>query len=120
MTTTKILVVDDNQGLAHLLKIMLESETREVRLARDGKDGYLSYLLFRPDIVITDIQMPGLNGMELMRIIRTHDPTIRTIYISGDLTRFLPLLEEEAAKYEVSLLQKPFSKSELLRLLPQV
>jgi YesN/AraC family two-component response regulator len=116
----KILVVDDNQGLAHLLKIMLESQNREVRIARDGRDGYLTYLLFRPDIVITDIQMPEINGMELMKIIRMDNPGIRTIYISGDMPRFQPVLEEEATKYDVSLLQKPFSKSELMRLLPQV
>ncbi len=112
--------MDDNQGLAHLLKIMLESENQEVRLARDGRDGYLSYLLFRPDIVITDIQMPGINGLELMKIIRMHDPAVRTIYISGDMARFRALLEEEEARYEVSLLQKPFSKGELLRLLHQL
>ncbi len=114
------MVVDDNQGLAHLLKIMLESETREVRLALDGKDGYLTYLLFKPDIVITDIQMPEINGMELMKIIRMHNPGVRTIYISGDMNRFRPILEEEVTRYDVRLLQKPFSKSELMKLLPQV
>ena len=96
---TKILIVDDNQGLAHILKTMLEDEKYEVRLARDGRDGYLTYLLFGPDLVITDIQMPEKNGLELMEVIRMHNPEVKTIYISGDLSRFLSLLEEEKARY---------------------
>jgi YesN/AraC family two-component response regulator len=116
---TKILIVDDNQGLAHILKMMLEDEKYEVRLARDGRDGYLTYLLFGADLVITDIQMPEKNGLELMEVIRMHNPEVKTIYISGDLSRFLSLLEEEKARYRVSLLQKPFSKSELMSLLSE-
>ncbi|MDO9123443.1 MAG: response regulator [Deltaproteobacteria bacterium] len=113
----KILIVDDNQGLAHILKMMLDEEKHEVRLARDGKDGYLNYLLCKPDLIITDIQMPEKNGLKLMEIIRKDNPEIKTIYVSADLSRFLPLLEEEKRRYPVSYLQKPFSKSELMRLL---
>jgi DNA-binding response OmpR family regulator len=115
----KILIVDDNLGLAHILKIMLEEERHEVRLARDGRDGYLSYLLFKPDLIITDIQMPEKNGLELMEVIRKHNPEARVIYISADLSQFWPLLEKEKTRYPVSCLQKPFSKSELMRLLFQ-
>lgn len=113
----KILIVDDNQGLAHILKMMLDEEKHEVRLARDGKDGYLNYLLCKPDLIITDIQMPEKNGLKLMEIIRKDNPEIKTIYVSADLSRFLPLLEEEKRRYPVSYLQKPFSKNELMRLL---
>ena len=113
----KILIVDDNRGLAHILKMMLDEEKHEVRLARDGKDGYLNYLLCKPDLIITDIQMPEKNGLKLMEIIRKDNPEIKTIYVSADLSRFLPLLEEEKRRYPVSYLQKPFSKNELMRLL---
>lgn len=99
--------------------MMLEEEDYEVRLARDGNDGYLAYLLFKPDLVMTDIQMPERNGLELMEIIRMHNPEVRTIYISADLSRFWTLLEEEKTRYRVSFLEKPFSKSDLLRLLSQ-
>ena len=117
----KILIVDDNQDLAHILKMMLDEEKHEVRLARDGKDGYLNYLLCKPDLIITDIQMPEKNGLKLMEIImeiiRKDNPEIKMIYVSTALSRFLPLLEEEKRRYPVSYLQKPFSKSELMRLL---
>jgi CheY-like chemotaxis protein len=113
----KILIVDDNLGLAHILKMMIEEENHEVSLARDAIDGYLTYLLFKPDVIITDIQMPGKNGLELMELIRNHNPDVKVIYISADLGQFWPLLEKEKIRYPVSCLQKPFSKSELIRLL---
>jgi len=113
----KILVVDDNKDLAALLQVMLEEEGYEVRLAGDGSDGYSAYLLFQPDLVITDIQMPIKSGIELMELIRGHNPRMRAVYISGDLTRFQSILEEEKKKYQVGLLEKPFSKDELIKLI---
>ena len=85
--------------------------------AKDGKDGYLAYLLFRPDLVITDIQMPGTNGLEMVAHLRMHNSGIRVIYMSAELDRFRSRLEEEKRKYQVSLLQKPFSRMELMRLI---
>jgi DNA-binding response OmpR family regulator len=112
----KILIVDDNQELARAIQIMLEGEGFEVRSAKDGQDGYWAFLEFNPDLVITDIQMPGENGLELMEHIRTLNPTVRTIYMSSDLSRFWSPLEEEKKRYPVSLLEKPFSKAELMGL----
>lgn len=113
----KILIVDDNQDLAVLLKWMLESEGYEVRAANDGQDGYSTYLLFGPDLVLTDIQMPGKNGLELIKEIRRHDPKVRTIYMSGDLSKYGLRLEEEKENYHVGILEKPFSKHQLMHLL---
>ena len=113
----KILIVDDNSELASMLKIILEEEGYQVRSANDGRDGYLAYLEFSPDLIITDIQMPGETGLELMEHIRAHNPMVRTIYMSGDLDSFLSPLEEEKKRYPVSLLEKPFSKFELMGLL---
>ncbi len=113
----KILVVDDNQDLASLLKWILESEGYEVRAAKDGEDGYAAYLLFSPDLVLTDIQMPAKSGLELIREIRCHNPTVRTIYMSGDVSQYWSPLEEEKEKYHVGVLEKPFSKEELMHLL---
>ena len=72
---TKILIVEDSEELASVLKEMLEAESFEIRLANDGREGYLAYLMFRPDLVITDLHMPGENGLELMRNIRLLDPS---------------------------------------------
>jgi len=64
--------------------------------------------------------MPGENGLELMEHIRMHNPTVRTICVSGDLGSFWSPLEEEKKRYPVSLLEKPFSKVELMGLLSEL
>jgi len=119
MAEMKILIVDDNQDLAVLLQLMLEDEGYEVKIAKDGWDGYMSYLLYGPDLIITDIQMPMKNGLELMEAVRTHNPKARAIYMSGDLSHFESLLEEEKKRYQVSFLEKPFSKMDLMKLLSE-
>jgi CheY-like chemotaxis protein len=111
------LIVDDNLLLASLLKMMLEDEGYEAQVAGNGLEGYAIFLLFRPEVVITDLHMPQANGMELMKNIRKQDPGVKTIYMSGDMSPFFPLLDEEKSRYPVSLLPKPFSKEELLNLL---
>jgi DNA-binding NtrC family response regulator len=114
---TKILIVDDNREFVSIIQEMLEVEGYDIRSASNGREGYLAYLLFKPDVVITDIQMPGKNGMELMKVIRFHDPKIRTIYMSADLSPYQSVLEDEKKTFEVNFLEKPFSKVELMKLL---
>ncbi len=109
----KILVVDDNAFFAATIQIILEREGLEVMYARDGIDGYAAYLRFRPDLVITDIQMPGRNGLEMMEDIRRHDPGIKTIYMSGNLHSYRPFLQKEQEKYPVSFFEKPFPLASL-------
>ncbi len=113
------MVVDDDEGLAFILEQMLESEGHEVRRAADVASAYWLYLFFKPELVITDIQMPEKNGLELMRLIRRHNPRAKAIYMSGDLGRFLMLLEEEKKKYQVRIMQKPFSRKELMKLVAE-
>jgi len=116
----KILIVDDNQELAWAIEMMLEDAGYEVRLAKDSQDGYWNYLQFKPDLVLTDIHMPGETGLELMEHIRTHNPMVRTIYMSGDLYNFLAPIEEEKKRYPVSYLEKPFSRIELMGLVSRL
>ena len=104
----KVLVVDDNHCLTSIIQEILEYEGCDVMTAKDGIDGYSAYLLFEPDLIITDIQMPGKNGLEMMECIRTHEPMIQTIYMSGDISSFRTSLLEEEKKYPVSFFEKPF------------
>jgi DNA-binding NtrC family response regulator len=110
----KVLIVDDDQAIASIVQFILEDEGHAVRLALNGQEGYLSYLQFLPDLVITDIHRPGENGLELINHIREYDPLVKTIYMSGDLNRFYPLLKEERTKYPINFLEKPFSRKELI------
>ena len=81
----KVLIVDDNEELAVAIRNVVEREREcSAQTAHDVANGYAAYLRFRPDIIITDVEMPGQSGFDLMREIRHHDPGIRTIYMSGD------------------------------------
>jgi len=115
----KVLVVDDNRLLADTIQEILEDDGLEVMSARDGLDGYSTYLLFKPDIIITDIQMPRKNGLEMMKRIRVHNPMIKTIYMSGNIDAFQPFLTEEKKRYPVSYFEKPFSLESLMQVVTQ-
>jgi two-component system response regulator FlrC len=109
----KILVVEDNQSVAYVVQIMLELQGHEVISAPNGLEGYLDYFQFRPDLVITDIQMPGENGFEMMNHIREQDPSVKTIYMSGNLDQFNSLIQEEKSRFHVNVLNKPFIMEDL-------
>ena len=106
--------------LASLLQMMLEHEDYEVRSAEDGIEGYTKYLLFRPEVVITDLHMPGADGVEMIRNIRKQDPWVKVIYMSGDPLSFFSVLNEEKRKYPVLILPKPFSREDLLNRLAEL
>jgi DNA-binding NtrC family response regulator len=114
-TAMKVLVVDDNQQLASIIREVLEEDGIEVVSANDGVDGYSAYLAFKPDIVITDIQMPRESGLDMMWHIRVHNPMIRTIYMSADMSSYQSLIKEEKKQYPVSFFEKPFSLESLVR-----
>ena len=68
----RILVVDDNIDAAEMLATMLRIDGCEVQTAHDGPQAMLAIDRFRPDLVLLDIGMPGMNGYEVARAIRAH------------------------------------------------
>ncbi|MGE0130993.1 MAG: response regulator [Blastocatellales bacterium] len=66
----KILVVEDDQNLRITLTELLRLEGFAVVTARDGDEGYLQAMTHQPDLVITDLNMPILDGVELARLLR--------------------------------------------------
>lgn len=66
----KVLIVDDTRTLRHLLRATLLTAGHAVIEADDGASGLASFRSKRPQIVITDLNMPGMNGVELTRAIR--------------------------------------------------
>ena len=115
----KVLVVDDNRILADTIQEILENDGINVMYAKDGLDGYSTYLLFKPDMIITDIQMPRNNGLEMMKHIRIHNPMIKTIYMSANIRAFKPFLMEEKKRYPVRYFEKPFSLESLIRVVTE-
>jgi CheY-like chemotaxis protein len=69
----RILIADDVQDSANALKALLAAHGHEVHTAYDGAKALASTVDARPDVVILDLQMPGLNGLDVCRAIRRHD-----------------------------------------------
>ena len=81
----RILVIDDNAAIRELLRLVLEEEGYEVIEAADGAEGLQRYQEAPTALVITDLQMPGMDGLELMMALRRMVLTPALMAISGDL-----------------------------------
>ena len=114
----KILVVEDEFGLQELFRDIFVMEGYDVKVAVDGINGYEAFKKFTPDLVFTDVVMPNMSGLELVRKIREIKPNIKVIYVSGffGIRRLKQGLDEDIAKYRYPTLSKPFKTSGMLEL----
>ncbi|MFH1025595.1 MAG: response regulator [Nitrospirota bacterium] len=114
----KILVVEDEFGLQEMFRDILLLEGYEVRVAVDGVQGYEAYGEFKPDLVFTDVVMPEMSGLELVRKIREVTPGIKVIYISGffGIRRLKLKLDKDISEHGYPTLSKPFKASAMLDL----
>lgn len=79
----RILFVDDEERLRDMAKAILESHGYEVLCAQDGFDGLAALKESLPDLIISDLQMPNMNGFELLSVVRQRFPHLPVIAISG-------------------------------------
>ena len=116
-TPQTILLVDDDEPLALLIAELLRGEGHQVWTARNGLDGYLSYYRYQTAMVVTDIEMPELDGFEMMRCIRVINSCVNTIYMSGAAEQYRQSLLAEAQQFGAAVLRKPFAAIHLLNLI---
>ena len=83
MTQYKILVVDDEDNIRTLVQTMLKREGRHLALAARGKDAIAVFQKERPHLTILDIDMPDIDGITVLRQIRTIDPQAKVIVFTG-------------------------------------
>ena len=70
MNTSKILVVDDEEDLREALRTSLTTAGCSVVVAKDGAEGLSQALLYKPDLILLDINMPNMNGHQVLRELR--------------------------------------------------
>ena len=114
------LIVDDDERIAEMIGVMLSFDGIDVRTARNGLQGYLSYFRNPTDWVITDVEMPELNGVEMARCIRAMNPDVKVVYMSGALDDYRSLLNREAKEFGAKILRKPFTPDSLVEQLSAV
>ena len=109
-----VLVVDDDEKFAEMIALVLRAKGFEIRTARNGFHGYASYVRSPSDWVLTDIQMPELNGLEMIRGIRALNPAVNTIYMSAAVDEYREVLEHEIREFGAGIMNKPFSSDSLV------
>jgi len=82
----RILLVDDDPIIRRTGTILLETQDYEVLTAEDGFDGLATLKQSLPDIIISDLRMPNMNGFEFLSVVRSRFPHIPVIAISGEFT----------------------------------
>ena len=75
---SKILVIEDDDVARELMRIALEGRGHEVTVAENGVAGYDAALFVKPDLIVTDIQMPGADGVHVVRRVRDTQSLERT------------------------------------------
>jgi PAS domain S-box-containing protein len=111
--TNTVLVVDDDQKILDVLAEFIPTLGCEVLLARDGDEGLQLFLADRPPLVITDLRMPNMDGLTLMRAIKEAGPRTEVLILTGyaDLESAVQAVRQGAFDY----LPKPFDLGALGR-----
>jgi two-component system KDP operon response regulator KdpE len=110
MQKTKVLIVDDEHAIRRFLRTSLNAHGYEVHEAATGEDAILKTINVRPDLIILDLGLPGINGIEVTRRIREWTPIpIVVLSVQNQDTDKIEALDAGADDY----LTKPFSVGEL-------
>lgn len=110
-TANKILVVDDEAQITRVLRTSLRAHRYEIRTAADGVSALDTFHDWKPDLIITDLQMPEMNGIELCREIRKlSNVPIIVLSVKGEEKTKVEALDAGADDY----ITKPFGIEELL------
>lgn len=114
----KILIVEDESSLAKLLKEAIGEFFYNVTLAKDGEDGLKKFKSVKPDLIITDIMMPKMDGLDMTLEIKELNDQIPIIVLSAfsDKEKLLKAIDAGITKYFI----KPFDPDEVIDFLNEL
>lgn len=114
----RILIIDDNEEFAENIKEILEDEHLHAKVAHDGPNGLSMLAEDEFDLVITDMKMPGMNGLEVIRFIKEKWPALPVIVISAYARD--ELLDQAEREGALGILSKPVDMDYLTRFVQKV
>lgn len=112
MSKIKVLLVEDEATLAMIIKDTLDGDEFEIFLASDGEEGIQKYKEIRPDIIVSDIMMPSMDGFSMIKQIRKTDSNIPVLFLSARSAA-----NDVVEGFELGgndYLKKPFGMAELI------
>jgi YesN/AraC family two-component response regulator len=114
MEKKRILIIDDEGAILRMVRLALEKAGYEVLDASNGIEGLDIYHEALPDLVITDIFMPEMEGLEMIMALRRENKNIKIIAISGGGTNGFDHLPTAIKLGALRAVAKPFTQKELL------
>jgi DNA-binding NtrC family response regulator len=110
-----ILIVDDESGILDTLRILLKNEGFHAIVAQGGRQGLEQLESLSPDIILTDVRMPSVGGLDVLAASRAKDPDVPVILMTAqaDLRSAIQAVNEGAYYY----IQKPFVNDEIVAIL---
>jgi CheY-like chemotaxis protein len=111
----RVLIVDDDEVTRQLLRRVNDYYGIETLEAKDGDEGWRVYQQAHPDLIVSDIHMPRMNGLQLLSIVKKHNVGAKVILITGYPT-YLETLKSIADPPD-GFLEKPFAIEDLRRLM---
>ncbi len=109
---TRILIIDDENSILDSLRILFKGEGFEVETATNGRLGLEALERQRPDLVLTDVKMPGAGGIDVLNRARELDPELPVLLMTAQASLQSAMQAVNAGAYYY--IQKPFSNDELL------
>lgn len=114
---SRVLIVDDDELVRLTLEHVLTAAGYQIASATNGKQGMSVFKTFGPELIITDMMMPLMNGIEMIIAIKKQQPKLRVIAMSGGASNgrddLLRKAQEQGADFIIS---KPFEIGEVLSL----
>ena len=110
-----VLVVDDESGILQTLEILLRAEGFDVHTANGGKAALEKIPQLTPDIIVSDVRMPNVSGVEVLAAARAHDAEVPVILMTAQATLQTAMQAVNAGAFYY--IQKPFRNDELLAIL---
>ncbi len=111
MATERVLIVDDEKNIVSSLKDILNDEGYEVSVAEDGLGALKMIQSDPPDLVLLDIWLPGMDGIEVLKTVKTYHPEIEVLIMSGHGTIDTAVQATKLGAFD--FIEKPFSLDQL-------
>ena len=107
----KLLIVDDEAGIVEEIKDYFTEEGFEVHIADTGKEGIEQLADIKPDLLLLDMRLPDMSGVEVLKVVKRSSPRTKVIVNTGYVDQ--AVIDEAAKLGRDSFIQKPFNLEQL-------